>query len=276
MTFCRGSRCPRSAARVRSVRRPPARCSNSKLESFDNDASKITYVSPRIGGLQVGFSYVPDSSQQLQTGGALLRNLPHAAPLVGGWTNGYAVATNYTFAIDAFKVGLAAGYEHAQGSGNPNAGTSPDNPWQAGGGARVDYGPLRAIVGYKRVSGVIAGSIGGVAGNAAGTTFDSQPGPNATHSQNGHMWMAGGMYTFGPNAVSLDWQRGQEDGIIGSPRPEKLTIVSAGYGRHLAPGIRAAANLFYMDYTGQPGATAATEIPGNRGWGVATSFRLDF
>ena len=57
---------PQPAGFERRKPRSSARCWwIPKMENWDNDASKITYVSPRIGGLQLGVSYAPKTPGRL-------------------------------------------------------------------------------------------------------------------------------------------------------------------------------------------------------------------
>ncbi len=124
-----------------------------KLESFDSDASKIIYVSPRIGGFQVGVNYAPELSQQLQNGagGNTGRGLPVHVAVAGdgaGWHDEWAFGANYTMKIDQVGIGIAAGYATAQNASNAALGRQ-SNPSQFGTGFRIDYGPFRFVFGYK-------------------------------------------------------------------------------------------------------------------------------
>ncbi len=161
-----------------------------KLENWDNDASKITYVSPRIGGLQVGVSYAPNGSQDLSVVGK------HLAGHTGTWHNGWSLATNYTFAIDQFKLGVAAGYETAKAASG-SAVSAERDPGQFGTGFRVDYGPYRFVFGWHRDWNFEQGN-GTLAGPAGGESAD------------GEAYNAGMIYRFGPNAISLTYLRGPD------------------------------------------------------------------
>jgi predicted porin len=245
-----------------------------KLESFDTDASKIIYVSPRIGGFQVGVNYAPESSQQLQNGagGNTGRGLPVHVAVAGdgsGWHDEWAFGANYTMKIDQVGIGVAAGYATAKHMSNVGPAFQAD-PSQFGTGFRIDYGPFRFVFGYKRVWNMDRG-------NGA---FGSGPFPT-TYKKDGNMYSAGGIYRWGPNAVSLTWQRGSEEGsrLVSGDNVANLAMLA--YGRSLAPGIQARAYLAYADYNREnlaPGADGAGSVtPGSfNGAALITSIRLDF
>ncbi len=95
------------------------------------------------------------------------------------------------------------------------------------------------------------------------------------------MYTAGGIYRWGPNAVSLTWQRGSEEGsrLVSGDNVANLAMLA--YGRSLAPGIQARAYLAYADYNREnlaPGADGAGSVtPGSfNGAALITSIRLDF
>ncbi len=208
----------------------------------------------------------PNSAQQL-IGGSQLRTLPGQTGAGGpgrSVSDNWSFAANYTFAIDQFKVGASVGYTRGNGLGRAGGAATDKDPRMAGGGVRVDYGPFRVNAGYKSVWGLENGN-----GNANGT--DTRNTATAGFSNQGHMWMAGALYRWGPNGVSLGWQKGYEQGMIGA-RATSLTLMNASYSRTLAPGIKADANVAYGNFDGQDRAGQV----GHVGWAFVTAFRLDF
>jgi predicted porin len=250
-----------------------------KLESFDSDASKIIYVSPRIGGFQVGVNYAPESSQQLQNGAGANsgRGLPLHVAVAGdgsGWHNEWGFGANYTTKIDQVGIGVAAGYVTAKHRSLDVAGVPAGNatdPGQFGAGFRIDYGAYRFVFGYKRVWNMDRGNGG----------YGSGPFPT-TYSKDGQLFNVGGIYRWGPNAVSLTYQNGREKGSrLAGTGDNVANMAMLAYGRTLAPGIEARAYLAFADYNGEnlvAGTDGAGSLtPGSfTGGALITSIRLDF
>jgi hypothetical protein len=234
---------------------PTAAATHSvNLESFDNDATKIQYISPRFFGLQVGVFYAPEATQDLQTGAP-----GNALPTKETWSDGMGIAANYEIKFDQVAVGVAAGYSEARGSGT-TAGVNTDDPEQYGFGGRIMFGGLTAVVGYKKVM------------NMLGLT--AVP---STTSLDGDIWNAGVRYVWGPNAVSFHWSHSETRGSVTLPGNDELDLGMLAYGRTLAPGIKWTANIAYANYDNEaPAAAAPATQPDYDGFAFITTFRLDW
>jgi predicted porin len=81
-----------------------------------SDSDKITYFSPRFGGLQFGASYVPDGDSE--TGQHSVDDAPKAIDVID---RGYSVSANYAIEIGGADIKMSAGYENADLSITPNA-----------------------------------------------------------------------------------------------------------------------------------------------------------
>jgi hypothetical protein len=246
---------------------PTAAATHSvNLESFDNDATKIQYISPRFFGLQVGVFYAPEATQDLQTGTgaagtptALGTAMGNAPPTKETWSDGMGIAANYEIKFDQVAIGVAAGYSEARGSGTVS-GVNTDDPAQYGFGGRVMFGGLTAVAGYKKVM------------HQLGLTAV----PGAV-SLDGDIWNAGVRYVWGPNAVSFHYSTSSTRGSVALPGDDELDLAMLAYGRTLAPGIKWTANLAYANYDNEPPAAAAPLAqPDYDGFAFITTFRLDW
>jgi predicted porin len=236
------------------------------IESFDNDATKISYITPRFFGVQVGVSYVPESTQDLQTGTgaagtptALGTGMGNALPTKETFSDSWAFAANYEVKFDQVMVGVAAGYQVATGSGvvrNVNT----DDPEQYGFGARVDFGGFRILGGYKKVMNML-----GLAPAVGAISLD------------GDIWNIGMRYVWGPHGVSFAWSTGSARGTTTIPGDDELDLAMLSYALTLAPGIKVTANIAYANYDNEP-APAATPLsqPDYDGFAFITTFRLDW
>jgi hypothetical protein len=248
------------------------------LESFDNDATKIQYISPRFFGLQLGVSYAPEATQDLQTGAP-----GNALPTKETWSDGWAFAANYEVKFDQVAIGLAGGYYVARGSSvctpgnaNGNSGICEDDPAQYGFGGRIMFGGLTAVAGYKKVMNTLA-QLGGPIVAATGTPAGGFSGGPTGNSLDGHIWNAGVRYVWGPNGVSFHWSTSETRGLVLNPGDDQLDLAMLSYARTLAPGIKWTANLAYANYDNEP-ALAATPFnqPDYDGFAFITTFRLDW
>lgn len=274
------------------------------IESPDNnDSSKIVYVSPRLFGLQAGVSYAPEERSQLDQGdgGAAVASGANSGGNVD--PNGrlaakdllhdmWAAGLNYEFAFSSMKFGLGAGYVQASKPtyrfANGAAGIDPPSAKTWGYGTRVDMGPWRFVLGAKFARNIDNGPVGAIGQmtGAAPALFSTLSSASATGGGNvsadGYGVNAGVLYSWGPNAVSLNVRQGTEQGSqpAGNNNKDKIQNAIISYARTLAPGIKWTANLLYANYDDE--SSAAT--PGLVGTGeqdfrsgaLVTTIRLDF
>ncbi|HRK96018.1 MAG TPA: porin, partial [Rhodospirillales bacterium] len=152
------------------------------LRFFDNDSGKITYLTPRFGGFQVGASYIPN----FEAGGDDNSSLRSCARC-NGFSNGWAGGANYTADFDGFGLQLSAGAMTAQA----NAGPDTDNlfAWSLGGQA--------SIAGFSAGFGYAKGEQG-----RGGT------GGGAISQINSTGWTVGAAYEVGTYKVGVGYMRG--------------------------------------------------------------------
>lgn len=184
---------------------------DNRLVAGDNDSTKITYYSPRMGGFQIGASYIPTFNQDTNSATGPGSNADTEQH------DGIALGANFQRKFGNFGLGVGVGYIQAAGAQN---GAAPDDEDTEAYnvGARFDFGPARIAVGYK----VIDNSPGGSA--QTGTNID-----------------LGGRLTFGPNRFSLTYIMGEND------IDEEVNRYMLSYARTLGPGVSLTANYMWNE-----------------------------
>jgi outer membrane protein OmpU len=228
----------------------------------DNDSEKINYYTPRFEGLQVGVSYVPNSSQDNQN--------PESAS--ASYSRGYAVAANFVRTFGAFDVAAYGGYFRWQGPQLSATTHAPDPDIYTLGG-QIGYGGFRFGGSYGRSHGGRTGAVGTNAASVAGT---------GAFNMEGRAWDLGGIYTFGPAAVSLTYFNGtNDDSPVAGPSAgeDKLTGLALEGKYTLGPGVSIEGALFTAKFhgNGSSGGTAgALTNTDNKGAGIVTGLLLTF
>jgi len=225
------------------------------LQLFDDTSGKFNYFTPRIGGVQIGLSYIP----QFEDGGD--NNNSIVRTKVGGETsgpvkNGFAAGINYEEDFEAFGISTYAGYLFGQSSG-------------ADGGSDVQGvgAGLLVTVGGVEIGGSFAHANGDVPGD---------------QRVDGHSFDVGAAYQFGPYRVGLTYMRGESDGSNISNSDQHLDQVVLSGTYTLGPGVDLVGGLFYYDADGQQQLAEANLAAGdggikdNEGYGLATGFKLEF
>ena len=95
----------------------------------DSDGTKVSYISPRVSGLQMGFSYTPNTDEH--------DDFRHAGTDKNH--NGFAGAANFTGKFGETGVGAAVGYQKFKAP----EGSGKNDPTELAGALRVDFGPVR-------------------------------------------------------------------------------------------------------------------------------------
>ncbi|MBL8659908.1 MAG: porin [Rhodospirillales bacterium] len=219
------------------------------LRFYDNDSGKITYITPRFAGFQLGGSYIPNFE-----GGGDDNSSLRACGRCNGFYDGWAGGANYTADFGGFGLQLSAGAMTAKANAGPNT----DNlfAWSLGGQG--------SIAGFSAGFGFAKGEQGrgGSGSAAAGTSQINSTG-----------WTVGAAYEIGPYKVGVDYMRG-----VGNPNTvgadtsgnQRLdqAVLSGTYT--LGPGIRLVGGVFWFNGESE-GNTSE-----NDGYGFATGFKLGF
>jgi hypothetical protein len=232
-----------------------------------DDATKISYITPRFAGFQAGASYAPQSNSEAQD--------VVAFKTVGGYKDFWEAGLNYAGELYGFSVaaGVTAAGATGQDLGTVGGPSLEDFvAWQAG--AQLGYGGFKLGGGY-----IDAGDYNAVSGNPA-TSGDSTA------------WHVGISYTAGPVAVGFTYA--DAEGFKGGPNvaagipatyASSYKTYGGGAAYTIAPGLTVQADVMYVDEdlrdvttTTVGGATAitGTTTTSNEGIVAVFSTRLDF
>jgi outer membrane protein OmpU len=187
---------------------------------IDNDSEKLTFITPRFQGFQVGASYVPELAQDSDNGPSGVDNTRD---------NGFAVAANFMKSFNDVKVMASAGFmDFGSDSG---AFTQPTDLDSYSVGLRLGTAGFTIAGTYGKEDRV------GPQLNAAGVAVGTQ-GKSGTQETVG----LGVSYAGGPFAVSLAY--------IGSERSntqEEQDAFELGAKYKLGPGIDVRGSLLYAE-----------------------------
>jgi outer membrane protein OmpU len=213
---------------------------NGELNNTDGDvglgdAGNITYFTPRVAGFQAIVSYTPDSSDA--------NTSAFDNQETTGRHNGLSGALKYGGKFGGAKIGLSAGYTHAEESDAAAGGNATAEAWNAAGS--VDFGKFKITAAYAHEN-----------------TADMN-----------EFWGAGVIYKMtNADTVSLGYGRGEETqkGVGVGDNSEK--VITLGYERNLGKGVALGASLFKVSRSG--GGLTALQL--NDGMGFVTGLKLKF
>ena len=178
------------------------------------DGEKVTYISPKFGGFQVGMTYSPDDhDSQGDSQDRIDAGTDHHDGLEG--------AVSYKGKFGDVGFGVGAGMTAYQG---PNDGSAEDkSDWVVAGS--LDFGGgFRVSVAHKRVT-------------------------NDDETQQSQLTDAGVRYVTGANQFSLVGSVGEMDNS-----DESHTAILGSYARTLGPGVKIHMNLLWNDTSNDDGS----------------------
>jgi outer membrane protein OmpU len=184
---------------------------NVHLNAVD-DANTITYLSPRVNGLQIGASYTPEA----QTDARVPAGTTAAKQQRNGngvRDNAWGVAGNYQGSFADLSLKLAAGYT----DGGSDSSVSGDSTALTG-AIQVGFGGFTTSLAYGSTND----------DHGAGTEYD-----------NFGVSLA---YNAGPAGVSLAYLRSED-----SDSDDKQDQIEVGASYAVGPGVKAAASLYYIE-----------------------------
>ncbi len=219
---------------------------NTLGRALDNDSAKITYISPRVLGVQAGVSYTPRFAQD--TNSALTTAVPSH-----GWEGGIQYKTE----IAGVGIGVMGGYKWASPADGVNTASDDANIqlWKAN--AELSYAGFRVSGGYlNQLSGLAA----------------------ANNSIKGHSYIVNAGYSAGPWGASVGYFHGEAEDLVtiaGSDEHDKY-IVEGRYT--LGPGINLVGGVFAfdLDVEGTPVQQEANGEVDNDGWGALVGVKMSF
>jgi predicted porin len=237
----------------------------TNLRFYDNDSGKVTYISPRFAGFQLGLSFIPqfeaggDTNTSRRIGGS-----PRNNEINNGWAGG----VNFTEDFNGFGVKLSLGGLYGDNGADDATGNDDDLvAWN--GGAQFSYAGFSFGGAYNR-------GWGGAGGNGPGTQINSQS------------YIVGAAYETGPYSIGINYMRGTSNqhqlGLTtnGQDRLDQFAL-SGGY--QLGPGIRLVGALFAFDGEDALNNSSDSRFDNaalgdrgeqNDGYGFTTGLKLSF
>ncbi len=216
-----------------------------RLDGADSDDQKISYVTPRFSGFQVGASYARDLAANAADDTV---NQDAAA----GFIDYVAIAANFDRKFDNMRVAVAAGYNQAD---KPKglAASKDTNSWLVSG--RVDFGGFKIAGGFYQVN----------------DQFDGNGVTTAT-SDDGSGFDVGVGYQAGPNAFGLAYFSGDNEGTVATAGDDEVDALWLTYKRDLGPGVSWRNTLAWVDWDDE-GTAAANQ---NDGYALSTMIQMVF
>lgn len=204
----------------------------------EDQATKITYFTPRFSGFQLGVSYIPEFERD-----------NNAQPEGDIYRDSIAVGANFVREFGEAEVAIAAGYLFAD---------KPDGVGSAGSDAEgFSFGANLTYAGFT-----VGGSFASTDGNAGGGT-------DTATSFDGDGFDLGVAYAFGDASVSLSYYQGSvEDSVATAGDSEHSTVMLSG-AYDLGPGVTALGSIFRSEFEADTGED-------NDGWAVVTGITLEF
>jgi hypothetical protein len=216
----------------------------------DNDSGKLTYISPRFAGVQLGVSFIPqfenggDNNSSLKLNNGTAPNNTNGNNINNGWAGGI----NWTEDFNGFGVQLSGGYLWGDNGADNITGNDDDlNAYNFG--AQFSYAGFSFGGAYNRGSGGNGGTTGG--------------------RSNSRSWTVGAAYEVGPYSVGIDYMKGEENPTGNSGKGHlDQGVISGAY--QLGPGIRLVGGVFAFDGENEDNSQT------NEGWGGTVGFKLGF
>ena len=201
------------------------------------DDRKLTFFSPRLGGVQIGLSATPAAGESGRDLADAMRER----------TNLGTISANWRLQTAATRIAASAGFVHGGPAPRATAADRRAAIGDAGVGAELRYRSLALGAGFRRLSNP-GGSNDGTA-IAAGVAWDATP------------WAAG-----------LGVLSSRTAGTANGGGTGDLGLVSGSY--QVGPGVHATGAVFAARFA-RSGQGAAAEDR-NAGFGVVSGLRLSF
>lgn len=221
-----------------------------RLEVGEGDSEKISYFTPRVGGLQIGASWIPSGEEEAN--GSIAGTEGAGIDVTRAW----ALGTNYRAKFGGVGVAMAAGYVAGNQPGGQAAGEGGDRGgdpkgWTTSGA--FSFAGVRVAAGYQSRKNITSFTTGAVA-DSNELSF-------------------GAKYDFGKNHVGAGYLLGKAEStraIAGDDEAQRLMI---SYRRDLAKGVQYRLNFIYADFDGEDNTTLSDD---SEGYAVTTSVRVAF
>tara|TARA_R110002072_G_scaffold33205_24_gene100626 strand:+ start:2777 stop:3967 length:1191 start_codon:yes stop_codon:yes gene_type:complete len=204
-----------------------------------SDAEHVSYFTPRFAGFQAGLSYIPAAREDVNN----QRELKTVD------TDGWSMGLNFDRKFGGIGVGVAAGYTTFNEST-----VGLDDPEEWGIAGRVDFAGFRVAMSWVEV--------------------EDQGTSTNTASQGQETFEAGVRYTFGPNAVSAQYLKGETNSQAAARNGDEVETFWLAYRRTLGPGVFWKVSAIFADY--EDGVAGSGAAANNDGQALTTSIFVRF
>jgi len=242
------------------------------IQMYDDDAEKISYVTPRFGGFQAGISYTPEVVQD-HAGAGFARTESRTT-----YNKAVSLAANFTRAFGAFDVAVGGGYNWYQAPAidalNTTTATVPDPEGYAI-GAQIGYAGFRFGAAYANVQDQLS-PIGIAAANAAGAASNNITGfgDNWNH---GSVYDLGLTYTFGPAAVGINYVNSESKDSTQFAGDSKYEAIGVNGKYTLGPGVDVVGALIHYRMKGEGTSTLnGQDLDNTKATTIITGISLTF
>ena len=227
------------------------------LRMEDNDSEKVSYITPKFSGIQLGVSYIPNAEQDMN--GSIASTDSKSRTDTGSvYGNGLSIAGTYQRKMGKVKLALSAGWQtwfDTPMFDDGSFGHTGENPTGMVFTGSIGFGAFTLRGGFVRIQNLFD--------NAGRQAKDSNDGDGIT---------LGGHYKAGRTEYSLVWHSGEDEGDPTKPGINESDLFQLSARHTVAPGVRGYVTALYADWRGEdPG-----EADDNKGWGLVTGLRMDF
>ncbi len=224
----------------------------NNIDGKTESANKITYLTPRVEGVQFGLSYTPDLSNGGNSVG--VANLVDTNPTYNGTANQIGVRNLYSFGLNYKNTFNDVSVEVA---------------------ATADTGKVKSQVSdtivtkYHNVKTYNVGTVVGMNGFKAALSYSSD-GKSAMQNNGSKgksaWWTTGVAYENGPMSTSLTYLAGKNKFTESSAITSKTQVLSLGADYEVAPGFKPFTEVTYakLSETGSKAQKATVFILGTR------------
>ena len=203
------------------------------------DSNKITYMSPKFGGLDFGISFAPDNSEGEDVDGSNMRVKASGAGSANR-ENELQTALRYSGKLgDAVSISVGGTYVRASATQSRAANASSDtfeslNGWQAG--VKLGFG------GFTIGGGYLSQGDAGLAKTVTGAFKDD-----------GRSWNVGLEYKAGDWTVGANFMDEKEEGSTANAGDDKARAYGAGFKYNVASGFSVIGEITFADLEDEGG-----------------------
>jgi predicted porin len=205
----------------------------SGLEIYEH-STKVTYLTPKFAGFQLGVSYTPKVGDTLTSvsrdkytsysGAALPASASQYEDLI-------ETAANYSYKFDnGLGLGASVGYNYAKAVKTTTANADRENLGSLNAGLSGSYQGFTLGGGYTN-------------SGQSGLRKATQTSDDSAQSYN-----VGLQYATGPFAVGVNYLNAENEGDVTDSDNNKLQVVGLGGTYELAPGLSTFAEVDFVNY----------------------------